>query len=105
MTTLQVLVPTTQNIEHEGNIVVRSHLKGNIHCEGALIVEVDASVHGEVHVASAQIFGTVKGFLEVRERVIFTDNSYFEGILDATSLVCSAKTTLIGEIRVTPNKR
>ena len=102
--TLHIGYPTTENLEHSGDIIITSHYSGTLYCEGRLTVQNNGYVEGEVHAQTAHIAGSFKGFLEVQQYVIFTDGSKFEGTLDAPSMVCSLGTTLVGDIRVKPQK-
>ena len=104
MKPLTIDIPTQGDIEHNGDVIILSDYQGTIHCESTVYIKPNAVAQGEIHTQSAHIMGYFNGFLEVRERVIFTDGSHFEGILDASNMVCSLGTTIIGEIRVTPNK-
>jgi len=97
--------PTHRNIEHKGDIIISDEYVGLMHCEGHLTIKKTAVVSGEIHTQSAHISGVFKGFLEVEKHVIFTDGSLFQGTLDAGSMVCSLRTTLIGDIRVKPRKK
>ena len=104
MTPLTIDSPTQGDIEHNGDVIILSEYRGTIHCESTVYIKANATAQGEVHTQNAHIMGSFNGFLEVRERVIFTGGSHFERILDAANMVCSLGTTIIGEIRVTPNK-
>ena len=104
MTPLLIDVPTQSDIEHNGDVIILSEYRGTIHCESTVYIKPNASAQGEIHTQNAHVMGYFNGFLEVRERVIFTDGSHFEGILDTANMVCYLGTTIIGEIRVTPNK-
>ena len=103
--TLVLRTPTHDNIEYKGDITILDKYIGQIYCEGLLTIKDTATVSGEVHTQSAHISGSFKGFLEVEKHVIFTDGSLFQGTLDAGSMLCSLKTTLIGDIRVKPRKQ
>ena len=102
--TLTIGNPTTENLEHPGDIIIASHYSGTLHCEGRLTVQKDGMIEGEVHAQTAHISGSFKGFLEVQQYVIFTDGSKFQGTLDAPSMVCSLGTTLVGDVRVKPQR-
>ena len=97
-------VPTQGDVEHNGDVIIINEYRGIIHCESTVYIKENATVFGEIHTQKAHVMGYFNGFLEARERVIFTDGSRFEGILDTSNMVCSLGTTIIGEIRVTPNK-
>jgi len=101
--TLIIEYPTTQDLDHAGDVIIASHYTGTLYCEGRLTIQTNGSIIGEVHAQNAHISGTFKGFLEVQQYVIFTDGSKFEGTLDAPSMVCSLGTTLIGDIHVKPH--
>ena len=97
--------PTQQDIEHAGDIIISSEYSGILHCEGKLTIQDKGTVIGEVHAQTAHVSGTFKGFLEAQQYVIFTDGSKFEGTLDTPSMVCSLGTTLVGDVRVKPNRQ
>ena len=81
--TLTIEYPTHQNLEHAGDIIIASHYAGTLYCEGRITIQTNGSIVGEVHAQNAHKTGTYKGFLEVKQYVIFTDGSKFEGTLDA----------------------
>ena len=104
MNTIRITNATEEDINHTGNIVIDSSLKGLIMCEGNLTIQQNGSFQGEAHVENANIKGSFHGFLEVQERVIFSSGARFNGILDAQSMLCSLDSEMIGEIRVIPTK-
>ena len=97
--------PTREDIEHAGDIIISSEYSGILYCEGKLTIQNKGIVNGEVHAQTAHISGSFKGFLEAQQYVIFTDGSTFEGTLDTPSMVCSLGTTLIGDVRVKPQRQ
>ena len=104
MSTITITTPTTQDINHHGDVYIHSSLSGTLNCEGTLTIGSQGSVEGEAHVQNANIQGAFKGFLEVRERVIFSSGAIFHGILDAQSMLCAPDTEMIGEFRIVPNQ-
>ena len=105
MSTINITTPSIQDINHQGDVYINSTLSGTISCEGTLIIGSQGIVDGEAHVQNANIQGMFKGFLEVRERVIFSSGAIFHGILDAQSMLCTLDTEMIGEFRIVPHKK
>ena len=103
MNTTEINHPTQKDLIIEGNLMVNSHLKGTIYCDGTCIITEHGILEGELHTQRAHISGQFQGFLEVKEHVIFRDGSKFNGVLDASSMVCSLQTEIVGELRVRPN--
>ena len=104
MNEYKITTPTDQDINCVGDVYIDSILSGTLFCEGTLTITARGSVQGEAHVQSANIQGTFVGFLEVRDRVIFSSGAKFQGVLDAQSMLCPPDTEMIGEFRIVPNQ-
>ncbi len=48
---------------------INSHFKGEIHCEGHLVVVEQGDVEAEVHARVVSVYGKIKGTLHASERI------------------------------------
>ncbi len=81
-------------VEVEGSIKVsgglirlNSHLKGEVHSEGTVIVHDQGEVEGQVHAKVVSITGKVKGAVHASERLEIKEHGIVLGDIYTASLV------------------
>ncbi len=79
--------------ELTGDVIVRAgaridgHVKGNVSCQGELVIGKDGVVDGEVKAASAILSGRITGKLLVEGRVELSSTARMEGDVVCSKLV------------------
>ncbi len=79
--------------ELTGDVIVRAgaridgHVKGNVSCQGAMVIGKDGVVDGEVKAASAILSGRITGKLLVEGRVELSSTARMEGDVVCSKLV------------------
>lgn len=81
-------------VEFEGNLRVTSgmvrlntHLKGEIHSEGALVLAELSEVEGEIHSRMVSVAGKVKGAIHAADRVEIKSHGVVLGDIYTASLI------------------
>lgn len=74
------------DIDVDGDFRFDGELKGNIKCNGKLIIGASAYINGELNASEAEISGTVNGTILVSELTTFKTSAKFTGILKTNKL-------------------
>ena len=70
-----------------GMVRLNTHLKGEIHCEGILILADLSEVEGEIHSKLVSVAGKVKGAIHAAERVEIKAHGVVLGDVYTASLI------------------
>ncbi len=67
------------DIESDGDFRIEGSVKGKITAKGRIVVGASGNVDGEIICSDADIFGSVKGNLEVINLTVFKATAVFSG--------------------------
>lgn len=70
-----------------GMIRLNAHFKGEIHCEGSVVVAEQGEVEAEIHTRNISIAGKVKGAIHATERIEIREHGVVLGDIYTPCLV------------------
>lgn len=70
-----------------GMVRLNAHFKGDIQCEGAIVVADQGEVEAEIHARNISVAGKVKGSIHASERIVIREHGVVLGDIYTPSLV------------------
>lgn len=70
-----------------GMIRLNCHFKGEIHCEGTIVVPDQGEIEGEIHTKVISVTGKVKGTVHASERLVIEEHGVVLGDIYTPCLV------------------
>ncbi|MFZ1529322.1 MAG: polymer-forming cytoskeletal protein [Ferruginibacter sp.] len=91
------------DIESNSDIRLDGTIKGNIRCKAKVIIGAEAVVEGSVHCRHADIFGHVKGGLEVSDLLQLKGKAIIDGDISTGKLMMENTVSFNGQCRMGAN--
>ncbi len=93
----------TGDIESNGDIRLDGLIKGNIHSKARIIIGANALVEGNVHSKDADIYGHVKGNLNIVELLQLKNQAIIDGDINTGKLQMEHTVSFNGQCKMGAN--
>ncbi len=94
---LAVETTITGNISAITDIRIDGILKGNLDCQGKVVIGEKGRVQGDIKAVNAEIMGSVCGNITVAETLVLKSSSLLEGDITVSTLVIEPNAQLNGQ--------
>jgi cytoskeletal protein CcmA (bactofilin family) len=84
------------SIKAKGNLRIDGVLKGNLECQGRLVIGASGSVEGEIHCENAEIEGTIKANITVTDLLTLKSTAKVHGDILTKKLAIEPGATFTG---------
>ncbi len=91
------------DIESKSDIRLDGTIKGNVRCKAKVIIGAAAVVEGSVHCKQADIFGHVKGGLEISDLLQLKGKAIIDGDISTGKLMMENTVSFNGQCRMGAN--
>jgi len=92
------------NLKFSGDLTFAGKLDGEIHSDGALDLDDQAVIRGNMQLHSVVLRGKVNGNVSAKERIEIKSKGELFGDVRAPKLVVEEGATFVGKCEVNPNK-
>lgn len=94
----------TGNVTLSGSLRLAGEITGDVHCEGALVVEAGGRIRGQVRAAEITVLGTLIGEIVAGRHIDVGRGARIEGSIFAPSMRVEGNAVLDGDLLISPER-
>lgn len=94
----------TGNLTISGSLRLGGEVDGDVHCDGALIVEAGARIRGRVSASEVTVLGTLTGEVVAAKRIEVGTGASVEGSIFAPSMRVEGNACVDGDLLIAPER-